>query len=206
MLFYTVEIGPVISCTCMDHRMRGAHCKHILMILLKVFRLRPTAKAFRSLTLSRTDVEEMYDNCVPDPSVLADEQLKQKINEKIYGPPSPTTTATVERRPLDTSDCPICFDEFKESEISKILFCKKCRNNIHQVCFDSWAAMRGSDVTCVYCRSPWEDDRSSKKDKGKRPLSRGPEGYVNFATEAGVSLKRALKYSHIWPDTSTYRR
>ncbi|KAG0168464.1 hypothetical protein DFQ30_004732 [Apophysomyces sp. BC1015] len=181
----------------MDYRMRRTHCKHILMILIKVFHLSPSAKAFRYLTLSHEDLQKMYTTCTPDPSVLADEQLQKLINTKMYGPETPVPNENIERRPLDTSDCPICFEEFEEAEISKILFCKICRNNVHQTCFDSWVATRGSNVTCVYCRSEWVDDRMPTKKKGKARLPRGPEGYVNFSSEAGMSLKR---------DTSTYGR
>lgn len=36
-------------------------------------------------------------------------------------------------RPLDTSDCPICFEEFEEDKVDQIDFCKMCGNNIHKV-------------------------------------------------------------------------
>lgn len=34
---------------------------------------------------------------------------------------------------MDTSDCPICFEEFEEANIDAIDFCKVCGNNVHKV-------------------------------------------------------------------------
>lgn len=48
-------------------------------------------------------------------------------------------------RPLDTSDCPICFEEFEEQVIDQIDFCKTCGNNVHKVTKDKYIIQR-----CIY--------------------------------------------------------
>lgn len=65
-----------------------------------------------------------------------------------------------------------------------------------------WAASKGANVTCVYCRSKWITPESSTGPKKKTGVDLGPghllEGnYANFAKELGLATKR---------DTSTYRR
>jgi hypothetical protein len=44
-----------------------------------------------------------------------------------------TYTYRICRRPLDSSDCPVCCDEFDEASVDGIVFCIVCGNNIHKV-------------------------------------------------------------------------
>lgn len=37
------------------------------------------------------------------------------------------------RRPLDTSDCPVCCEEFEPDKADEIVYCRTCGNNIHMV-------------------------------------------------------------------------
>lgn len=111
------------------------------------------------------------------------------------------------RQPLDSSDCPICYEAFEEAQIEKILFCKTCGNNVHAVigenidwlltfllltvvqeCFDRWVAYNRQETRCVYCRSVWEAEKKTTA-KGKNRVSR-PEGYANFAAAAGLPQER----------------
>lgn len=115
------------------------------------------------------------------------------------------------RRPLDTSDCPICFESFNEEEISTITFCRTCGNNVHMVCFDNWKSYHPGSPTCVYCRSPWH-----LRPQPQHKPDRNSEGYVNLAKAFGLSNKRGkiienIRYcrsSLIWfmfSDASTYK-
>ncbi|KAI8372797.1 uncharacterized protein BYT42DRAFT_46309 [Radiomyces spectabilis] len=191
---YTIDISHKIKCNCRDFIYRRNHCKHILMVLLKVFHLPAASPAFRSLNLSPELLQDMFSKAMPDPGVLVDEHIQKAIKAKLYHV-EPSDGGSVQRRPLDTSDCPICFEEFEEKQLAKILFCKTCGNNVHEVCFVAWKKSRGSQVTCVYCRSEWPSDVKKGKKKPKSS-DLNEEGYVNFAAAAGLSSKR---------DSTTYR-
>lgn len=54
------------------------------------------------------------------------------------------------RKPVE-GDCPICFMEF-EPDKEEIVWCRAaCGNNIHQTCFQKWAAtQQAQGVRCVY--------------------------------------------------------
>ena len=86
------------------------------------------------------------------------------------------------RKPL-TDDCPICFMEFEEGEEST--WCRAaCGNNIHTACFKRWERTKGQQVTCPFCRAPWEYDDAPKTQKMNVasvviPETRGKDGYRN---------------------------
>ncbi|EPB82273.1 hypothetical protein HMPREF1544_10994 [Mucor circinelloides 1006PhL] len=197
---YTVAIGNVISCSCMDYRIRRTHCKHILMVLLKVYRLGVDSNMLQSLYTSPDErLRARSSGRLVDRSVLIPTSIREKIlkltNES---PEAPSEQA--ERRPLDTSDCPICFEEFEQAKINSIDYCKVCGNNIHQECFNMWKASKGRDVTCVYCRAQWvfpsASNGAAKKSARQMDPAHRFEGTANFASELGMERKR---------DTSTYK-
>jgi hypothetical protein len=61
------------------------------------------------------------------------------------------------RKPID-GDCPICVFEMSADE--DLVWCKAaCGQNFHAECFAQWKRSRvGQRVTCVYCRTPWQED------------------------------------------------
>ena len=102
------------------------------------------------------------------------------------------------RKPLD-GDCPICFEDLSESSLADTVYCKAmCGNNIHKECFNQWAQSKsGYEVTCVYCRTKWDD-------KGDRQENDGQE-YLNLAKMVGVSRTRGVSPRvKLTVDTSTY--
>lgn len=69
-----------MKCTCMDYAIRRTHCKHILMVLLKVYRLPFNSPMFRSLnTSSEQRIEARTFARVVDPSVLVPKAIREKI-------------------------------------------------------------------------------------------------------------------------------
>ncbi|KAJ2965051.1 hypothetical protein NQZ79_g126 [Umbelopsis isabellina] len=126
-------------------------------------------------------------------SEFVDVQAKMKCEKVLKGEmEEEEAESNTKRRPLDTSDCPICFESFSEEEISSIAYCRVCGNNVHNECFDNWKSYQPGVVTCVYCRAPWY--------KQSQPSKSGPvgeEGYVNMAKVLGLSNKR---------DASAYKR
>ena len=49
---YTVTIGERLQCSCPDFEGRQKHCKHILMVLSKIFHLDVMSRAYRRIKLS----------------------------------------------------------------------------------------------------------------------------------------------------------
>ncbi|KAI9272232.1 hypothetical protein EDC94DRAFT_595805 [Helicostylum pulchrum] len=198
---YTVTMGPSVKCTCMDFCIRRVHCKHILMVLLKVYRLPIDNLMFRTLSPNRElRLQSRSYGRTVDPSVLIPENVRQKIlsigfqNHPDAKPTEPENTTT--RRSLDTSDCPICFEEFEQDAIATIDFCKTCGNNVHNECFKMWASTKGSYVTCVYCRQKWVVDKPAASGSRKNSVRQldsshvNERYYANFAEELGISRKR----------------
>ncbi|KAI8079089.1 uncharacterized protein B0P05DRAFT_470126 [Gilbertella persicaria] len=199
---YTVNIASRISCTCMDHSIRRSYCKHILMILVKVYRLPFIDLMFKSLSTKPDQrIQARQHSSIIDPSVLVSEEIQKKVMGIYYHNHEPESSETKsERRPLDNNDCPICFEEFEEEKINETDYCKVCGNNIHKECFQMWAASKGRNVTCVYCRSNWnptsESSKTGKKSAYELDYAHVNEGYyANFAKELGLEKKR---------DNSTY--
>lgn len=158
---------------------------------------------FQSLRTTRDQrINARSSGRVVDPSVLIPANVRQRIMRYTHHshPELDTVEEEVaERRPLDTSDCPICFEEFEAAQIETIVFCRVCGNNIHEECFNMWKQSKGNDVTCVYCRSPWV---SPEVEKIKRKMKHYHPDLIyeerpNFAEELGISRKR---------DTSTYKQ
>ncbi|KAI9281603.1 hypothetical protein BY458DRAFT_499080 [Sporodiniella umbellata] len=194
---YTVTIGGRMKCTCVDHSLRRNFCKHILMVLLRVYRLPYQSAMFQKLSTKKEDRLNARSLCQPvDPSILVPDETKERILKIMRGD-TPEFSTQTERRPLATSDCPVCFEPFEQAEIDTIDYCQLCGNNIHQACFAMWASTKGNPPTCVYCRSEWVTKESLKKKKVQLDSAHNIEyNYPNFAQELGLSTKR---------DTSTYQ-
>ncbi|KAJ3953306.1 hypothetical protein N0V92_010221 [Colletotrichum tropicale] len=99
------------------------------------------------------------------------------------------------RKPVE-GDCPICFCELEAEGGEAVVYCRAaCGQNIHKECFDTWAATKrrsGSNVTCPYCRSVWENDTGDMVKTVKKKGQATYEGYVNVADQLGISTQRGL--------------
>ncbi|MCJ1388772.1 hypothetical protein MMC18_001622 [Xylographa bjoerkii] len=169
---YHVSINKLPSCTCPDNR-KGNQCKHIVYVLHNVLKA-PEDLQYQLAFLS-SELRVIFSQAPLPPS-----QDSGKEND----PDHPSN-----RKSID-GDCPICFTEL-DADDKDILFCRAaCGNNLHRECFEQWArSQAGKTVTCVYCRTPWQGDQSSIKNvKGKGEINE--EGYVNIATELGLSGTR----------------
>lgn len=116
------------------------------------------------------------------------------------------------RKPLE-GECAICFMEINQSQ--KTVWCEhRCGNNLHESCFNQWAATCSDAVTCVYwylptaplndyvnmltnlcSRAPWgEQDADAQLES---ILAAGvPSGqYVNVASQLGMSNQRGM---YLW--------
>ena len=88
----------------------------------------------------------------------------------------------------DSADCPICFEPLGTEKLS---VCSTCRNGIHAECFQHWSKCKGGHgVPCPVCRAPWPSSDAG----GQGRL--GAEGFLNLASEAGVSSYRPDFYGY----------
>ncbi|KAG2178081.1 hypothetical protein INT43_003334 [Umbelopsis isabellina] len=184
---YTVSIAPRMRCNCKDGILRPAtHCKHVMLILLRVFHVDVNDPILQTTTPDWETYQKLTANGPSYASEYVDVQAKMKCEKVLNGEmEDEEAESTTKRRPLDTSDCPICFESFSEEEISSIAYCRVCGNNVHNECFDNWKSYQPGAVTCVYCRAPWY--------KQSHPINLAPagkEGYVNMAKVLGLSDKR----------------
>jgi len=194
---YTVTIASVMKCNCPDGYLRPTYlCKHVIMILMRVFHVDINDPILQDPVSDQKIVRSILSFGPRDASDFVDPDILAKCKKIIDGGDTPEQINGDEenrRRPLDTSDCPICFESFSQEDIKSIAFCTTCGNNVHTMCFEQWKSYHPGSPTCVYCRTPWP---VSSKKKGKQP-DRNQEGYVNMATAVGLSSKR---------DTSTYHK
>ncbi|KAI7880320.1 hypothetical protein K492DRAFT_177999 [Lichtheimia hyalospora FSU 10163] len=185
---YTVTIANHMSCSCFDYVTRQLHCKHLLLVLARVFNLTGESPAYVTLSLTDEELHDMFMTCTPAPGVMVDERIKAIIERKMNGVPEQDRS---NRKPLDGADCPICYEALTDAQSNTIDYCKTCGNNVHKGCFTQWSnqlSRQGLTISCVFCRTTWEDPNA-------RTRTKTCEGYANFADEAGISSVR---------DTSTY--
>ena len=170
---YHVHIAKMPRCDC-PHAMKGHQCKHVLYVLSRV--LRADAHLVYQLALLSSELRDIFQRAPPIDNAEGGAE-KDRSRKAIEG------------------DCPICFCELDESD--KTVYCKAtCGNNIHTECFEMWAATKRQQnggsrdpVTCPMCRSPWEGDEDSVK-KILNTGVVGREGYVNVASQLGISRVR----------------
>ncbi|ORZ03049.1 hypothetical protein BCR43DRAFT_520263 [Syncephalastrum racemosum] len=192
---YTCSIGPTMMCDCYDFRYRRSHCKHLLMILIKVYHASVRSRAFESLRLSQTTRAQLFSQCTVSPEIMVNEKVYQAIQKKMRGeasePEEVQNSVDPKRKPLDDSDCPICYEEFDITKPQEAIYCTTCYNNVHKKCFDVWKNSGRSVVTCVWCRAAWPDVKKDKaKSRAKQP-GRNSAGFLNFADEVGLTSRRS---------------
>ncbi|OBT69843.1 hypothetical protein VE03_00744 [Pseudogymnoascus sp. 23342-1-I1] len=185
---YEVTIDKKPKCTCMDARIRGNQCKHIIYVLVNVLKV-PEHLQYQQALLS-TELKEIFEHAPVTP------QSSDGSEE---------TSHPGKRKPIE-GDCPVCVIEFKPS--GEILWCKAaCGNNIHKACFDQWAKSKPGPVKCVYCRTVWMDDEDAAKKISRHGRRKNEEGYINVAEELGLSgVRDHSSYHQPWFEDEGYGR
>lgn len=175
---YTVTVGREPGCSCPDAR-KGNECKH------KVYAMHTVLKAPEHLQyqlgLLRSELEDIFAGAPPIPTDVGRDGRE--------GEPKGS------RKPTD-GECPICYMELDE-EHNPLVWCRsQCGHNLHKTCFYQWAAsQRGTQVRCVYCRTPWDldvGDVAAVRSTGRRTA----DGYVNVADQFGISRTRDYSDYH----------
>ncbi|KFX92344.1 hypothetical protein O988_07318 [Pseudogymnoascus sp. VKM F-3808] len=186
---YEVTIDKKPKCTCMDARIRGNQCKHIIYVLVNVLKA-PEHLQYQQALLS-TELREIFERApvTPQSSNVSSEDISH----------------AGKRKPIE-GDCPVCVMEFKPTE--GILWCKAaCGNNIHKACFDRWAKSKAGTgpVKCVYCRTIWKEDEDAAKKISKHGRQKNREGYINVASELGLSgFRDHSSYQQPWFENEGY--
>lgn len=186
---YTVVVGPVPSCDCPDH-LRGNLCKHILFIYLKVLKVKKPHLLYQTSLLS-SELKQIFEDSdsklhgrfsIP----MANETVREKyeqllLEEKEDKSEVKSKREEVVRQEIDeTSQCPVCCEEFMNSRES-VVFCRfGCGNNIHSSCFNEWCKVQPSYPTCVICRSLWSEENNEEK-RNSELKSKWEGSYMNLA-------------------------
>jgi hypothetical protein len=139
---YTVTISHLTSCTCpvtvFSKTGEEKQCKHVLYVLHHVLKA-PEHLRYQAAFLT-SELKEIFANAPLLPTT-----------------PVPKETEAGTRRSIE-GDCPICFTSLEEEGTGdSVVWCKNsCGNNIHKVCFETWAKSRpGDQTTCPFCRAVW---------------------------------------------------
>ncbi|KAK3624818.1 hypothetical protein LTR56_020783 [Elasticomyces elasticus] len=149
---YTVTISHIPTCDCPTNlfQRNGEQkiCKHVVYVLLNVLKVPEHLAHLRyQNALLTSELHEIFDNAPELPIDIAANAEPTDGN----------------RKPL-TDDCPICFTDFEGDK--KAVYCRtSCGNNIHTVCFKQWEKVKAGNVTCPFCRAPWESEDDEKKKK-----------------------------------------
>ncbi|KAL1840129.1 hypothetical protein VTJ49DRAFT_785 [Mycothermus thermophilus] len=185
---YTVTIARQPICDC-PHAREGNQCKHVVYVLARVLRAR--YELVYQLALLSEELREVFAGAPP-------------VEAGVVG--GGGGDGDGKRKPVE-GDCPICFCEMEAEGkgAEAVVWCRAaCGQNIHKGCFETWAATKrkqggaGGQVTCPYCRSVWEGDEDMIQ-AIVRDGKRNHEGYVNVASQLGISTQRDYStYSRWW--------
>ncbi|OZJ06783.1 hypothetical protein BZG36_00400 [Bifiguratus adelaidae] len=185
---YTVTVSNKVTCDCPDHTKTDDLCKHCLFVMVKVLGLSKDSPYIYQNALLTSELQEIFASARPDPTSIVPDSVKEAYEAMARGEEAPDPSGVMPRQPAEGDTCPICYEEFEKSET--LVHCKNgCGNPLHAGCFSQWSSnciSKGTKVTCVYCRALWNRDSANSV-----PL----EGYVNLASQLGISRQR---------DTSTY--
>ncbi|OQO13035.1 hypothetical protein B0A48_02499 [Cryoendolithus antarcticus] len=175
---YEIRVDKVPSCSCPHATKGAAQCKHIAYCLSRVLRVRPELEY--QLAFISSELREIFAAAPPLPSETADESAKDGNRKEVEG------------------ECPICYSDFEPMSKESIVYCKaSCGNNIHKECMKQWAASnRGGAVTCPLCRSPWQADEGENLQALASGGTVNAEGYVNLASQLGLSGRRDYSTYH----------
>ena len=176
---YTICIDKVPTCDC-PHAKKGNQCKHVVYVLSRI--LRAPSDLEYQLAFTSSELKDIFANSPPLPSETASNDAKDGNRKPVEG------------------ECPICCNDFEPGSSETIVYCKAaCGNNIHKDCFGQWAATKtGQAITCPFCRTPWQGDEVKLNEVAKG-AKKNAEGYVNVASQLGLSGRRDYSsYNSFW--------
>ena len=167
---YSVEISKRPTCTCPDHLRRNNLCKHILFTFIKVLGVSSTNPVIWQKALLQSELKKLFDNASERLAHLGNNiKANSRIIQAVTGVDDGDANKDKDddggnvkcREITDDTTCPICFDNILQTD--EIVHCRTtCGNPVHTQCMDMWIGQKkktNAAITCIFCRSPWEDPR-----------------------------------------------
>ncbi|KAF2662229.1 hypothetical protein K491DRAFT_673307 [Lophiostoma macrostomum CBS 122681] len=137
---YTVNIGLVPKCDCMDFLMRRNSCKHIIYVLYHVLNV-------------AYDSEFLYQHA------FTTDELHRLLNEQTLAPAAAPQDLTRDGKQKEVEgECSICYTEFEPAKDSTVHCKSQCGNNFHSDCMKLWIRAQTNQygkATCPMCRAIW---------------------------------------------------
>jgi hypothetical protein len=132
------------SCSCPDHTIRGATCKHIYFVIFKVLHLTENDDI-------TADLIETIMNSAAASASAATASTTAAANASAAS----TTAAITNQDP--SAECPICFYPLYDE---KVISCSTCRNDLHHSCILKWrnaqskskSSSSSLSTSCPLCR------------------------------------------------------
>lgn len=129
------------TCTCPDFVNHQHACKHIYLTLYRIY----------GFTRDELLVLDDCDKLPSDPK-----QYALKVNPYAENEEVELKHVCVEKAELiektkerNCTECAICYEEFKDRDITTNFICALCNNQLHSLCFLAWLKR---SKTCPYCR------------------------------------------------------
>ncbi|TVY38998.1 hypothetical protein LOCC1_G006873 [Lachnellula occidentalis] len=159
------------------------HIKYALIIILKA----PAHLCYQVAFLS-SELESIFANAPVTRAPELDHKHDLADDETMYAG---------KRKPID-GECPICVFDMEPGE--DIVWCKAaCGQNFHKECFEQWRRSKhGGKVTCVYCRTEWQEEGPN----GTNGTNRPPPGSLANLKDMAPKVGSYKNVSHLMPQYS----
>lgn len=183
---YGVKLLPSGSeCSCLDFAKASGVCKHVLFVMLRVLKLPREDHRVWQTSLVPSELGPLVEQVrggLAAAGVVADDTVMRGYRAA-QGEGAPKAP----RRPLP-DDCPICFEEMRESAPEALAFCGVCGHGVHCDCWRRWAAVSRGGEVCPLCRSPFGEGAGE-----------GPLNLAAFSAEhRETSLAELYPETHRW--------
>eukprot|EP00850_Spirogloea_muscicola_P000502 SM000002S05582 [mRNA] locus=s2:992640:994817:+ [translate_table: standard] len=211
---YTVTISRMPRCTCPDNA-RGNACKHLLFVMLRVLKVSQDNPCIWQKALLADEVASLLLNNESS-AELAGLRASTGVLERFQALNGASTSAVSGAAPPSAAprklegDCPICYEPLANDSgqpKEPVVSCKVCGNNVHRDCFQHWKSSKtAAGVTCIFCRSPWQDEETQPGVSGTLPVARNvfqarAAGYINLAEFSTDTRHASSSLQDLYPDT-----
>lgn len=136
---WTVHLdGTHVECTCPDNQNRGAVCKHLIFVLIRVLH--------KPITAARTVRQLLTDVPVAPPAPV---ECSSDILMRIWQ----AHPDWKQPRYVEGAECAVCFEAMDPTR-EYIWWCRTtCGNTMHRLCIEQ--CMAHGIQTCPHCRHSW---------------------------------------------------
>jgi hypothetical protein len=157
-------------CNCPDMKSHAKnyniYCKHICFIYHKIGKFnRPEFYENKMLneeesTNLKNKLDKINSGILLDNSIQNIELIEKFMSKASINDDELCFSLNKFNKCITEDDCPICFDNFVETEY---LFCQSCGNVVHKKCIEKWLQ---TNHNCIFCRSNiWKYYGKKNKEK-----------------------------------------